>query len=231
MKKPNDEFIIKQIIIVIIAAVALCGAYMVIKKVASPNREITMTDVTPQNKAEGIHDYDKPATIEPKELPEDLEATIGFTPNQLQKLTEHFVLSSYEIGQESIVYYYQTSVETYGERFMVICTKMSENDYLSSIPDKNITKENYKGLEITYSKRHLYSVRNDFVLEKDGPIQEGIDNGTMEIEYGNSLNEVIIKDCFYWYDNGIKYEIQVRNQKIPYEDLLEIAKKIIDVGK
>ena len=59
-------------------------------------------------------------------------------------------------------------------------------------------------------------------------IEKGIEEGTMEIEYGNDIEEVITKNSFYWYQDGIKYEIQVRNQSLPYNNLFSIAKSIID---
>ena len=225
MKKKSDENIIRVIMLVLIVMV-LAGAVFVVKnavKTKPENSSNTQTAHEPVNKPEN---YNAPASIEPEELPEDLEGTVGFAPKQLPMLTEHYALAKYEIGQDSVIYYYQTAVATNGERFMVICTKMSHDDYLASIPTKNVTTENYKDLELTYAERWLYSVPNDF--EITGPIQKGIDEGTMEIEYGNTLQEVIKKDCFYWFDNGIKYEIQVRNQNLPYDTLLEIAKMIID---
>ena len=94
------------------------------------------------------------------------------------------------------------------------------------MPAKNITNENYNGVELIYSERWLYSVPNDFKM-KD-VIEKGIEDGTMEIEYGNDIEEVITKNCFYWYQDGIKYEIQVRNQNLPYENLYSIAKSLID---
>ncbi len=228
MRKIKKNGLFKNII-VLVGIMLMLNAILVINgimsKRAGTDKESVTTDI-PLEQRNKPEDYNAPASIEPEALPEDLEATIGFSPHQLSKLTEHYALAKYEIGRDSIVYYYQTAEGTSGERFNVICTKMSENDYFESIPTKNITSESYKGIELTYAERWLYSVPNDFEISE--PIQEGIDNGTMEIEYGNTLQEVIKKDCFYWYDNGIKYEIQVRNQNLPYATLYNIAKMIID---
>ena len=226
MRKKSDEKIIKGVFAILVALVLIGSAVVVKRAVGKGNNTIVETPQNAPQPRNVQEDYKAPASIEPKNLPQDLEATIGFEPKQLEKLTDHYALAKYEIGQDSIVYYYQTAEATNGERFMVICTQMSESDYQASIPAQNIETESYNGITLTYANRWLYSVPNDF--EMIPPIQKGIDEGTMEIEYGNTLEEVIKKDCFYWYDGGIKYEIQVRNQNLPYETLFEIAKNIID---
>lgn len=231
MKNKSDENVIK-FILVVLAVLIIAGAALVVKNALGKGGN-TVTDVPsapiissePQKKR-GPEDYNAPASIEPEDLPEDLEATVGFEPKQLDMLTDHYALARYELGQGSVVYYYQTAKATNGERFMVICTQMSEDDFLASIPDENVKKENYNGIELTYSNRWLYSVPNDYEISP--AIQKGIDENKMEIEYGNTLDEVIKKDCFYWYDGGIKYEIQVRNQNLPYDTLYKIAQSIID---
>ena len=229
MKKNNDEFIIK-IILGIIAVMVVVGGIALLKnndRTVAEDDDDGYDEFAVQEEEKNIHnDYSLPAEIEPVQLPEDPEATIGFAPKQLDRLSDHYVLAKYEMAQDSIIYYYQSAETTSGERFMVICTKMSKDDYLNSIPTKNVKTENYKDIDLTYSERQLYSVPNDFEMIE--PIQKGIDEGTMEIEYGNSLEEVIKKDSFYWYDNGVKYEMQVRNQDLPYSLMYDMARKIID---
>ena len=224
MRKNNDDVIIKGVI-TLAAVLAVIGLVFIIAKTAN-KRNIDENDTPPQAHDTVKEDYNAPASIEPIPLPDDIEATAGFKPHQLNMLTDHYALVSYEIGQDSVIYHYQTAAATSGERFSVICTKMSEDDYFASVPNKNITNENYKGVDLIYAERWLYSVPNDFKMID--VIEKGIENGTMEIEYGNDIEEVITKNCFYWYQDGIKYEIQVRNQNLPYDNLYSIAKSLID---
>ncbi len=229
--KKNEDTVMKIVLAGIVLAIA-AGGFIIVHNASQGNGKEYVYDDDTAVEAEkttvDIHnDYSAPAQIEPKELPDDLEATIGFSPKQLDRLSEHFVLAKYDISRDSIVYYYQAAETTSGERFNIICTKMSQEDYSSSIPAKNVQVSDYNGIELTYANRWLYSVPNDFQMIE--PIQKGIENGTMEIEYGNTLEEVIKKDCVYWYDGGIKYEIQVRNQNLPQDMLIDIAKRIIDV--
>ena len=230
MKKNNDDVIIKAItalVAVLIVIAAIVGIIKISGSRSSNNNDtqetITAEEDKNRNKPE---DFNAPASIEPIALPDDLEATAGFEPHQLNMLTDHYALVSYDIGQDSVVYHYQTAAATTGERLSVICTKMSQDDYFASVPQKNVTTENYNNIELTYSERWLYSVPNNFKMMDD--IEKGIEEGTMEIEYGNDIEEVITKNCFYWYQDGIKYEIQVRNQSLPYNNLFSIAKSIID---
>ena len=228
--KKNEDTVMKIVLVCIVLAIAAGGFLVVHNASKGEGKEYGYEDdiVEEEQPTVNIHnDYTAPAQIEPEALPDDLEATIGFSPKQLDRLSEHFVLAKYDISRDSIVYYYQAAETTSGERFNVICTKMSQEDYSSSIPAKNVQTSDYNGIELTYANRWLYSVPNDFQMIE--PIQKGIENGTMEIEYGNTLEEVIKKDCVYWYDGGIKYEIQVRNQDLPQDMLIDIAKRIIDV--
>ncbi len=230
MKAKNEDTVMKIVLVCIVLAIAAGGFLVVHNASKGEGKEYGYEDdiVEEEQPTVNIHnDYTAPAQIEPEALPDDLEATIGFSPKQLDRLSEHFVLAKYDISRDSIVYYYQAAETTSGERFNVICTKMSQEDYSSSIPAKNVQTSDYNGIELTYANRWLYSVPNDFQMIE--PIQKGIENGTMEIEYGNTLEEVIKKDCVYWYDGGIKYEIQVRNQDLPQDMLIDIAKRIIDV--
>ena len=230
MKAKNEDTVMKAILVGIVAAIAV-GGFIIVHNASKGNgKEYGYEDdiVNAEQTTVDIHnDYSAPAQIQPEALPEDLEATIGFSPKQLDRLSEHFVLAKYDISRDSIVYSYQAAETTSGERFNIICTKMSQEDYAASIPSINVETEDYNGITLTYSDRWLYSVPNDF--EMIDPIEKGIENGTMEIEYGNTLEEVIKKDCVYWYDGGIKYEIQVRNQNLPKDMLVDIAKRIIDV--
>lgn len=230
MKEKNEDTIMKLVLAGILLAIAVGGFIILHNAMQGKAREYGYEDdiVESEKPSADIHnDYSVPAQIQPEALPDDLEATIGFSPKQLDRLSEHFVLSKYDISRDSIVYFYQAAETASGERFNVICTKMSQEDYLSSIPSQNIQVSDYNGIQLTYANRWLYSVPNDFEMIE--PIQKGIENGTMEIEYGNTQNEVIKKDCVYWYDGGIKYEIQVRNQDIPADMLIDIAKRIINV--
>ncbi|GEM_PF-2658130 len=229
MKANNNDKVMKTVLAGIVLAIGVGGVIIAYNASKGEGKEYGYDDdiVQEEQPTADIHyDYTTPAQIEPKELPEDLEATIGFSPKQLNRLSEHFVLAKYDILRDSIVYYYQAAETTSGERFNIICTKMSQEDFASSVPTQNITTQEYNGTELTYANRWLYSVPNDFEMIE--PIQKGIENGTMEIEYGNSMEEVIKKDCVYWYDGGVKYEIQVRNQDLPTEMLFDIAKRIID---
>ena len=227
MKKTNDDFIIK-VIMVLTAVLVIVGAAVMLREKSAEEPDYGEEEYSENitEKPDIHNDYSLPAEIEPAELPQDPEATVGFAPKQLDKLSDHYVLARYEEGQDSVIYYYQAAETTSGERFLVICTKMSQEDYAASIPTKNVKTDEYNGITLTYAQRWLYSVPNDFKMIE--PVQKGIDEGTMEIEYGNNIEEVIKKDCFYWYDNGIKYEIQVRNQELPYSLLFDMAKKIID---
>ncbi|MBQ6555546.1 MAG: hypothetical protein IJL89_09960, partial [Firmicutes bacterium] len=166
MKKRNDDVIIKGITILAAAMVIIGAVFGIIKLFnKSGGGDVENTNIPQNTQTIKKEDYNAPASIEPIPLPDDIEATAGFKPHQLNMLTEHYALVSYEIGQDSVVYHYQTAAATTGERFSVICTKMSEEDYFASVPAKNITNENYNGVELIYSERWLYSVPNDFKMK------------------------------------------------------------------
>jgi hypothetical protein len=173
------------------------------------------------------------ADVEAIKLPKKKELTNGIGNNieQLDNLTDKYVLRNYEFGEDgkSITYYYQTHLATTGERLMLKVEAMSEDDYNAKCPSVNIKTDSYAGKELTFAARTLYYVPDDF--EMNDAIQQLIDEGYAEIEYGNTMDEAIDMQKICWYEDGFAYTITAYYHSFTFEDLTELAHYYIDNRK
>ncbi len=173
------------------------------------------------------------ADVEAIKLPKkkELVENIGEKIEQLNNLTDKYVLRKYEYGEneKSITYYYQTHLATTGERLMLKAEIMSEDDYNAQCPKVNVKTDNYAGKELTFASRTLYYVPDDF--EMNDSIQKLIDDGYAEIMYGNTMNEAISMQKICWYEDGIGYTITAYYHNFTFEDLTELAHYYIDNRK
>lgn len=224
MKKFPKPMLAIGIIVLVIATVALVASF--VKTVPKNDDNNVKVDVENQQKPVNQPYLDRVADVDPIELPDQIEGSVGFEPKTVDKLTERFVLRKVDEGDNSVIYYYQTHERTSGERLMLMCSMMSQEDYNQGLPKVSYENMSYKDLTLTYMKRSLLYVPDDYVISD--VIQSNIDQGILVVEYGNDLEEMLSMSSITWYENGIKYELQQRNNNITQEELFEMAQLVIN---
>lgn len=224
MKKFPKPMVAIGIIVLVIATVALIVS--VIKDKNVDNSDKPVVNVSSEQKPVNQPYLDRVADVEPIELPDEVAGSVGFEPKAVDKLTDRFVLRKVEEGDNSVIYYYQTHERTSGERLMLMCSMMSEEDYNQGLPELNYENMTYNGITLTYMERSLLYVPDDYEIAES--IQANIDRGILVVEYGNDLEEMLSMSSMVWYENGIKYELQQRNNNVTQEEMLEMAQLIIN---
>lgn len=150
---------------------------------------------------------------------------------QLDNLTDKYVLRNYQVDEEdnSITYYYQTHLATNGERLMIIAKPMTQEEFAAQVPAENIQTQNYKGIDLTYAYRTLY-----YLIDGEGveaALQKMVDENVAEVEYGNTMDEVIDMQKMYWYDNGVSYTMKAYYHNFSFEDMCDLVHYFIDNKK
>jgi hypothetical protein len=161
----------------------------------------------------------------------ELKSLFGDKIQQLDNLTDTYVLRNYKIDEEekSITYYYQTHLATKGERLMLTAQSMTEDEFNAQCPNVNIQTDNYAGIDFTFANRILYYVPDDFEMNEG--IQQLIDEGTAEVEYGNTMNEAISMQKVCWYENGVGYTLKAYYQDFTFDDIINLVHYFIDNRK
>ncbi len=227
MKKIPKPLLALSIAVLVLATVLMIASLLSDKQSTTSQSAGTASSKTEaETKVITSPAADRVADIDPIEVPEDIAADIGFEPKVVDRLTERFVLRNTEIGDNSVIYYYQTHENTSGERLMLICNEMSEDDYKDSLPDINFKNVEYNDITLTYIERSLLYVPDGHVISD--AVQKSIDEGLVVVEYGNTLDEMISMSSVMWYEDGIKYQLQVRNNDVTENELLQMAQSIIN---
>lgn len=221
MKNNKKPLLVISILVLVIATIVLIMSFTGHNKVT-----VTSENNVKEQKPVSSPYLDRVADVEPIELPSEVAADVGFEPKAVDTLTERFVLRQVEKGDNSIIYYYQTHQRTDGERLMLICNAMSEDDYIQGLPKLNYENNFYNDLKLTYMERSLLYVPDGYEISE--ATQANIDRGILVVEYGNDLEELMRISSVSWYENGIKYELQVRNNNVTEDELIEMAKLVIN---
>lgn len=100
-----------------------------------------------------------------------------------------------------------------------------EEKYMVYGPDEKV-QETYKGYPLYYYEKTYKFVPEGYELTEED--QRAYDAGEMEISFGSSEVSVEQVQAINWNEGDMKYSLLGNDLNLPVEELLDMAKAIID---
>lgn len=171
-----------------------------------------------------------------------VQKEVGFVPKYTQTLPGGFSFTDSDVGNTSLQDANGDAVVTAKEiGFSYTKEGSTKNQYLSlsalqiekdlvitedMIKDTHYTKLDYNDITLFYNMQRYKFVPADYQLTDQDKKDEA--SGELAISYGSDEVEYSNMQSIIWYEEGICYTLLSSNYDLPQEDLLSMAKTIID---
>lgn len=167
---------------------------------------------------------------------EAVQKDIGFVPKYVESFSNGFEFKVGGIGENQLIDDANNTVietksitlgyeqESTGKQINMNAEQMEEKYMVHGSDEK--MQETYKGYPLYYYEKTYKFVPEDYELTEED--QKAYDAGEMEISFGSSEVSVEQIQSISWYEEGVRYSIGGNDLNLPVEELLDMAKTIID---